>query len=143
MKTFKEKFKQNFILGCIKYNNEFTLYLMPIAWWILNYVKYDPTIQLNESGFKNFRQGVLNVLDNKIQEYLDAIEEDKISNTEYINIVDNFSSEDSRITFFIDFDSKIYVNGFYDIEVKEYLPNESWKGKFDEPMNYIPINSFN
>lgn len=83
------------------------------------------------------------MLDNKIQEYLDAIEEDKISNTEYINIVDNFSSEDSRITFFIDFDSKIYVNGFYDIEVEEYLPNESWKGKFDEPMNYIPINSFN
>lgn len=40
--------------------------------------------------------------------------------------------------FRLDFDKKMFVNGFTDMEVEEYLPDESWKGEFGTPVNYLP-----
>jgi hypothetical protein len=31
MKELKELFEDNYLLGCIKYNNSYSIYLMPIA----------------------------------------------------------------------------------------------------------------
>lgn len=142
METLKKRLEENYIAGCIKYENSFQFYLMPIAWWILNYQTHDPTI-LQRDEF-NFRDGIYNVTDDKVEGYLNSISIDNISFSKMKYIQDNFSKEYSRITFYIDFDNKEYVNGFPDIEVEEYLPDETWKGIFDwNPAKYLPDNLLN
>jgi len=139
MKTLEQRLDENYIAGCIKHRNQFQFYLMPIAWWILDYQTHDPSI-LQQDEF-NFRDGIYNVTDDKIEDYLGSISIDNISLSEMKYIQENFAEEYSRLTFFIDFDKKEYVNGFPDIDVEEYLPDETWKGKFDwNPQKYIPDN---
>lgn len=136
MKSIKQRLEEDYILGCIRYKNEHQFFIMPVAWWVLDYPKYSPSILIQD--IYNFRNGVYIVKDNRIVDYLNSIAEDKISLSEVKNIMENFDEEYSRITFFIDFDNKQFINGFFDIEIEEYLPDEGWTGKFDyEPINYI------
>ena len=136
MKDLKQRLEENYIVGCVKYRDICQFYVMPIAWWILDYKTYDPSI-LQQDEF-DFRNGVYTVSDDKINDYLSSIEVDKISLLEVKYIQDNFTEEYSRVTFFIDFDKKEYISGFPDIEVETYLPDKIWKGKFDwDPANYI------
>jgi len=142
MKSIQERLKENYILGCIKYKNGYQFYLMAIAWWIIDYATYDPSILLEDRY--NFRNGIYTVTDDKIKEYLDSISEDEISLMEVKNILENFKEENHEITFLIDFDNKEYISGFGDIDVEEYLPDLTWIGKFDlDPINYLPANILN
>src|SRR5688572_30218055 len=91
MENLLKRFEENYLLGCIKSHGQYTLYLMPIAWWILNYEKYDPEYPLKhksvsyESGYGPskpepiFRDNILNVSDGEIEAYLNSIKEDELS----------------------------------------------------------------
>lgn len=139
MKSIKQRLDENYIIGCIKFKNKYDFYLMPIAWWILNHEKYDPSYKSEEWEYV-FRNNILNVLNNQIEDYLNSIQEDKISETDYKSINENFSKEDAQVYFFIDFDKKIYVSSFSDIEVEDYLPDDTWVGKYENPLDHIPKN---
>ncbi len=139
MKSIKERLSENYIIGCIKYNGNYYFYLMPIAWWIINYEKYDPSILNSKERISNFRNGVIVVADGQTDNFIKSIREDEISLQELKEIIlfDGKGNYD-YLNFFIDFDKKEYINGFYDIEVEDYLPDETWTGKFDEPKKYLP-----
>jgi hypothetical protein len=150
MENWVKKFEDNYLLGCIKYNDKHELYLMPIAWWILNYKKYDPDPKLQsipyESGLEPskpervFRDNILNVTDDEIEAYLNSIKEDKLTMKDLQTII-NVPMEFRYIFFYIDFDCKVFTNGFFDIEVENYLPDQTWKGEAvepGEPVNYLP-----
>lgn len=130
----KEKVDNSYLFGCIKYKGYFRFYLMPIAYWIINYDKYDPSYNLYRRE-SNFRNNVLIVNDDNIHLFIEAIKVDEIT-LEEINIREY--GLDEIFVFFIDFDAKLFVNHFPDISVEDYLPNNTWVGKFDDPMNYIP-----
>jgi uncharacterized protein YpiB (UPF0302 family) len=143
MKSIEQRILEDYILGCMKYENNYNFYLMPIAWWILNYIKYSPSILEDNERRKNFRNGVLIVTNENHKDFFASIEEDKIMENELLEIIRNISpkySEEgySYLTFYIDFDNNEYINGFYDIELENYLPDNTWKGKFDEPLKYLP-----
>lgn len=78
MIDIKQKFEEGYILGCIKHKEQCSLYLMPIAYWILNYKKYDPTYNPEDWEFV-YRDNILIVSDENIDSYMKAIEIDKIS----------------------------------------------------------------
>ena len=141
-KSIEQKIIENYILGCIKYNGNYNFYLMPIAWWILNYVKYDPSISKNKERETKFRNGILVVTDENIKPYIKSIENDKLTEEELLelnNIFKKYPEEEySCINFLIDFDEKNYINGFDYIEMEDYLPDETWKGKYDTPLKYLP-----
>ncbi|UKB81154.1 hypothetical protein [Chryseobacterium sp. MEBOG07] len=139
MKSIKQRLDENYILGCIKHKDKYQFYLMPIAWWILNYEKYSPSI-LQDISRQNFRNGALNVTDDKINPFFMSISEDQISMSEVKSIIENFTEESSEITFFIDFDKKEYISIFDYIEVETYLPDKTWFGKYGNPTDYIPKN---
>lgn len=139
MKSIKQRLEENYILGCIKRNNAYQFYLMPIAWWILNHEKYNPDYISNDGQYV-FRNNVFNVTDDQLEPFFISISEDEISISEVKNIIENFSEEYSEIMFFIDFDTKEYISAFDDIEVETYLPNETWTGKYENPQDYIPKN---
>lgn len=134
-----EKISNNNLLGFIKYKEVFNFYLMPVACWILNYSKYDPSYNPNEWEFV-FRDNVLNVEDTEVERFLQSVEEDKLSIDDADKVVrlEREEEENVQVCFFIDFDAKLYVNGFSEIEVEEYLPNKNWVGKYESPLTYLP-----
>ncbi|MCF6405528.1 hypothetical protein L3C95_21710 [Chitinophaga filiformis] len=130
--TIEEKLEQGYFAGCIKYKNEYGFYLMPIAYWILNMNTYDPDYDPSEDEFV-FRNNVEVVSDDKILDFFSATEEYRIS---YQMLS---AASLLHVIFFIDFDAKLFVSWFNDIEVETYLPDNSWKGLFDDPNKYIPF----
>lgn len=131
-KTIYQRLTENYLLGCIKYRDRYSIYLMPIAWWILNYKKYDPAFDSAKWGVE-FREGVYNVTDDKVEDYMQSIKDDKIE----VDELENFSSP-FEFYFFIDFDSKLFVSRFSDIEIEDYLPSSNWRGDFEDPIKYYP-----
>lgn len=142
MKSIKQRLEENYLLGCIKLKNDYQFYLMPIAWWILNYEKYSPSI-VQDTSRHIFRNGALNVTNNQIETFFISISEDQISVSEVKSMIENFTEEYSKIIFFIDFDKKEYVSAFEYIEVETYLPDKTWIGKYENPTDYIPKDILN
>ncbi|MDR1339814.1 MAG: hypothetical protein LBK58_07170 [Prevotellaceae bacterium] len=145
MKSLEQKILEDYLVGSVKYKEKFYFYAMPVAWWILDYEKYSPSILSSKERRINFRNGVLVVTDYNIKPYLESIQEYKLTHKELSEIIyeiDRKYPEEgyAYLNFFIDFDKKEYINGFYDIELEDYLPDESWKGKFDEPLKYLPLH---
>jgi hypothetical protein len=139
MKSIQQRLEENYIPGCIKHQDQYQFYLMPIAWWILNYAQYSPSI-IQDISRQNFRNGALNVTDDKIDPFFSSILEDQISISEVRNMIENFKEEYPAITFFIDFDTKKYISAFDYIEAETYLPDTTWMGKYGNPTDYIPKN---
>ena len=137
MIDIKKKFEDNYLLGCIKYKGAFRNYLMPVAWWILNYKKYDPGYDPAKWQFV-FRDHIYNVSDSEVDRFMRAIEADSLDTNKLRVVIKELPPEHAHLYFFIDFDRKLFVNGFADVEVEEYLPEGSWKGEFGDPVNYLP-----
>ncbi|WP_298738823.1 hypothetical protein [uncultured Chitinophaga sp.] len=131
--NIKQKFEENFILGCIKYNDQCSLYLMPIAYWILNYKKYDPTYDPSKWDFV-FRNNILIVSDESIDQFMTAIQADKVTSNELTQ------SEIASMSFYIDFDSKVFVSSFSDVQVEDYLPHDGWQGLYDDLYHYYEFH---
>jgi hypothetical protein len=139
IQEIEQRFEEDYLLGCIKKSGRCDIYLMPIAWWILNYKKYDP--QYNPNEWKDvFRDHIYNVTDNQIENFLRSVDEDKLNTEELVILADNMPLRYRHLFFYIDFDDKLFVNGFSDIEVESYLPDENWKGFFGVPIDYLPID---
>lgn len=138
MNDLKYRFENNYLLGCIRYKEAYNIYLMPIAWWILNYKKYDPGY--NPQDWQDvYRDNILNVSKDVVDDFIRSIEVDKVDFTEFSMAIRDIPLKYKRLYFFIDFDNNLFVNGYYDnIEMEEYLPDEEWEGKVDDPRNYLP-----
>lgn len=134
----QDSIDNSYLFGCIKYKNHFSFYLMPIAYWVLNYEKYDPKYDPKdwEDGII-FRDNILNVDDDNIEPFMESIKVDFVD-IESVNISDyNLMA---IFLFYIDFDSKRFISYFDDIEIEEYLPSEEWEGIFGDPIKFIPEN---
>ncbi|HEX8461576.1 MAG TPA: hypothetical protein VF623_09105 [Segetibacter sp.] len=130
MMTVEQKFEEGYILGYIKYNEQCNMYLMPIAYWILNYKKYDPSYNPENWEFV-FRENILIVNDSNVENFIKAIEVDKIYP------YDLTKSNPANVVFYVDFDVKLFVSSFNEIEVEDYLPDKDWQGKYDNPTKYL------
>lgn len=130
----QEKVDNSYLFGCIRYQNQFTCYLMPIAYWILNHKIYNPEYNPDEWEFV-FRDNILNVDDEQIEGFLQSIKVDEVDiesiNVSQYNLIDIF-------LLYIDFDDKTLISFFDDVDIEEYLPNDKWTGIFDNPINYLP-----
>jgi len=138
MQDIKNRLEDNALLGYMKFSELGSFYLMPIAYWILNYSKYDPTYNPKEWAFV-FRNNILNVRAENTSDFFSSIEQDKIPFVELEEAIRN-KLEGIALSFYIDFDSKLFVSAFENIEVETYLPDDTWKGKFDNPLLYLPAD---
>jgi hypothetical protein len=131
------RLKEDHLLGYIKCNQVYTLYLMPLAWWILNYSKYDPSYNPKTFSYI-FRDNILNVSDNEVEKFIRSIAGDKV-NPEDFDLAVDIPANYKSLGFFVDFDDKVFINGLYDnVEIEEYLPDETWTGKMGFPLEHIP-----
>lgn len=131
------RLRNDYLLGYIQHADNGDFYLMPIAWWILNYKEYDPNYD-PEQWKDVFRDNTLNVDDENIQNFMNSISSDKIRVNELIATLKNIPSHYVDLFFFIDFDSKFLVSSFIEVQVKEYLPNDQWKSEIANPIDRLP-----
>ena len=124
-----QKIDAGYFLGCIRHKDQYNFYFMPIAFWIINYSKYDPTYNPHDWDYF-YRNNILIVTDDNVDSFMKAIDVDRITHEALVG------SDIEDITFYIDFDTKLFVNGFVEISVEEYLP-VGWQGKYDDPLNYL------
>lgn len=135
MKSIKEKIEEGYLFGCIKYKRSWNVYLMPVAYWILNYTKYDP--QYNPNDWEEvFREHIYIVTDQLIEKYIEVIQKDSIGSEELRNV--NFNKKEAFFEVYIDFDCKVFTNSFDYIELQDYLPDSNWIGKYENPVSYLP-----
>jgi hypothetical protein len=125
-----QKIKAGYLLGCIRHKGHYNFYFMPMALWIINYSKYDPTYNPDDWD-SIYRDNILTVTDDNVDSFMRAIDIDRINH----EVLAGSNIED--IVFYIDFDTKLFVNGFVEISVEKYLP-VGWQGKYDDPLNYLP-----
>lgn len=136
MTDLVNKLNTDYLIGCIKFRDSYFLYALPLGWWILNYDKYDPGFRSQPESV-NFRNGVLTVTDPEVENFLKAIENDKVSPRDFKLAVD-VPAENKRLKFFVDFDSKLFVNGYYEnVEPEEYLPDQAWRGEMGYPIDFL------
>ncbi|SHN08112.1 hypothetical protein [Chitinophaga sp. CF418] len=124
--TVEERIELGYLPGGIKFQGQVEFYFMPFIFWILDNLKYDPVVIPGEV----FRGNILIVNDGNIPDFLNAIDEYKIS---YAFLHENKLKD---IKFYIDFDSKLFVSSYL-VEVEDYLPDDSWKGVFDFPDKHV------
>jgi hypothetical protein len=138
MSEIKRKFDENYLIGFIKYKGALNVYLMPIAYWILNHEKYDP--EYDPSEYKSvFRDNVLNVTDDRIEDFFKSVAKFSLNlDDEIKSEIKSILPEYKRIQFYIDLDKKKLISGFVDIEVEDYLPDSSWSGELGFPSEYVP-----
>lgn len=131
-----QKIESNYLLGAVCVNGNLSFYMNPLAYWIMNTKAYDPTYNPNNSLGPPFRNGVFIVDNSNIEPFLEAIEPDRISIEEVIQYIPEFG-EELTLYFLIDFDNKLFVNGYVDVEIEKYVPQD-WEGISDNPLNYLP-----
>ena len=139
MNHIKKKIERDYLFGCIKYKNQWDIYLMPVIYWILNNEKYNPDYNPKEWEFI-FRGNILNVPDEAVPDFLRAIAVDKIDLNIDLEGIQSVSNVLEYFHFFIDFDKKLYVTSFTDIGGEEYLPSDDWTGISNNPINFLPKN---
>lgn len=132
-RNIQQELDHSYILGCTKYKDEYIFFLMPVIYWVLNVASYDPgTIDNTEYVF---RDNVLNVPSGQEEAFFKAIDEFKLD-PDSVNL--KKYNPDILLQFYIDFDSKLYISYFDDIILEEYVPDNTWTGKFDNALKYLP-----
>lgn len=134
VRTIQEHVLIDDYLVCIKHNGMYRFYMSDLADWILNYKAYDPSCI--EDG-ELFRNGIHNVFVGDIVNYLNYLSNEEVILTELLAFSE---SRNLDVSFFIDFDAKQVIYKFDGIEISDYLPSEIWVGKFDLPINFLPLD---
>ncbi len=102
----------------------------------MDYKSYNPNYDPKEWN-EVFRNNILEVNEGKANDFCKAME-----NQEFLlHDIRMNKSDGSRfvLSVLIDFDSRLYVNGYYDILLEEYIP-KNWVGIFDDPLKHVPDN---
>lgn len=133
-------------LGVVCYQGKYRFFLEYTAWWILDYASYDPSSLADGEDNSYFRNGIL-VVDENATEFLEAMKEAEISLDDLRRLINEqhqitLADEDDdrgdlHLFFWINFDEKLYVSMFFDVEYEKYVP-KGWKGVFDDPLKYVP-----
>ncbi|MCU0432815.1 MAG: hypothetical protein MUC87_05125 [Bacteroidia bacterium] len=131
----ENRVNNHYLLGAIKANNDVRYYMAPIAWWILDYPKYDPSIlNVKDSEF-NFRENLLVVRPSDKEHFLEVMQEDYVDIKDVL-LYNSVHDTPIRLLFIIDFDRSEFYSSFYDIDIHEYIPDQ-WKGYLREELPFF------
>jgi hypothetical protein len=129
-----------YLVGAIKYQSEWRFFDAPVASWVLNYRPFNPKFSLliDPNAQKVAQKNLLEVDETKAKEFLMAMEETHETDpTEIQEYILAGYEEGSQIAVVIDFDNKVYVNGYSETPLQNYIPAH-WSGYEGSPLDYVP-----
>jgi hypothetical protein len=122
-------------IGAVKLNSEWRCFYDMLSMWILDYASYHPEYNPTPGGW---RAGLLQVDETNAQAFCNALADREILLEHIPRTVKRTSTGQQPLTFVINFDEKIFVNGWQDnIAIHEYAP-QGWTAVEDDPYQYIP-----
>lgn len=124
------------LIGAVKHKSQWRFFAGTIAEWNLDYASYDPGYDPSKSSYL-FRGGLLTVDETKADAFCIAMSEHELSHDDVRSLVAEKGAEKVPLTVVVNFDEKLFVNGFYDLAIEEYVPT-GWRGVFDDPLKYVP-----
>jgi hypothetical protein len=131
-----EKIDLDYQLGAVQTEGKVSFYLNPLAYWIMDYKVYDPTYRPDDWPGPRFRNDLLQVDESTVVPFLNAMAPDEVTLESIIQHLPAFG-ETLVPLFLIDFDNRLFVNGYGESRLEDYIPS-GWKGIFDNPINYLP-----
>ncbi|MBL8160968.1 MAG: hypothetical protein JNJ61_03215 [Anaerolineae bacterium] len=122
-------------IGAVKLHGEWRFFHHLLIAWILNYRDYDDTYIPTES---DWRYELMKVDEKNAEAYVlfMAKNELPIAQIPFVRLGD-FPMQ-APLTFVVNFDERLFVNGWHDnIPIHEYIP-QGWRGIEDNPYDHIP-----
>lgn len=126
----------NDLIGITKYRSHWQLFAGTVAEWILDYASYDPTFSPSRSEVV-FRGNLLIVTEDNASGFLAAMEPYELCPEDLRAFFETANCCNWPLVVMVDFDARLYVNGFSEIPLHEYVPT-GWKGVEGDPLEYIP-----
>jgi hypothetical protein len=123
------------LLGVVKCNSDVRFFGAWLAEWIFDYPGYDPGYDPTQDH-ESLRGGLAVVRPDQGAEFCEAMRTNAIDAAELREYLKRHSST-TPIDFYIDFDSALYINGFHEVPVEDYVPT-GWQSMEDDPMKHVP-----
>lgn len=126
------------LIGGVLIASKWRFYAGTVAEWILDYPRYDPSA-VNHESFSQFRNGLAVVTNSNKHEYCYAMGPYELSLSD-IDLLANSNVEyGCELSVIVDFDNNIYINGFSEIPMHQFVPM-GWRGYEGDPLSYLPEN---
>jgi hypothetical protein len=106
-----------------------------LAEWILDYRAYDPSYDPTKWP-DTPRNQLLQVGVDQAVEFQLIFEERELTKQGIQYILSTVGAPRAYPIAAVDFDTRRYVNGFYDLALEEYVP-AGWISVFDDPLQYV------
>lgn len=124
------------LLGITKHKSQWRLFAGTVAEWILDYASYDPSFDTARSEVI-FRGNLLLVTEENVDGFHAAMAPYELQFSELRAYFEKVGSDNWPLMILVDFDKNLYINGFSDISLHEYIP-AGWRGIEDVPLHYVP-----
>ena len=129
------------IIGAVRLSSRWRFYAGTVAEWILDYRSYDPS---DPSKWEHpFRNGLLVVDSSNSEAFCQAMQAYQLSEDDIRELVRLRGGNNFPLGVVVNFDEKLYVNGYSEIPLHEYVP-DGWIGVEGNPYDYVPaeVRSF-
>ncbi|MDY7013860.1 MAG: hypothetical protein SVX43_09745 [Cyanobacteriota bacterium] len=125
------------LLGAVCYGSRWHFFVCTVAEWILDYETYDPSVLSPFTDSFVFRDNLFKVDDSNFSEFIEAIKEFELALSEIRELLEFDGANNRDLLVVIDYDKKIYVNGFREIDIHNYVP-DNWYGFEGDPLDFVP-----
>lgn len=131
-----KKLADNELLGAVVFENNWRFFSGTIGEWIMDYKAYDPSYDAKKWP-DVFRNNLLQVDESNASQFCEAMKAYELTIDDVKELISENGPDKVPLTILINFDTLVYVNGYYDLLLEDYIP-KNWKGIMDDPLKYVP-----
>lgn len=124
------------LIGAVHHQGNWRLFSGTVAEWILDYPRYDPGFK-SVQGEAVFRNNLLRVDETNAAEFCEAMEPYELFAEDVRRLVETGEAVNWPLMVVINFDNKVFVNGFSEVPIHEYVP-AGWTAYEDIASEHVP-----
>jgi hypothetical protein len=132
----EQDLQQDELIGVVRNHSQWRFFAGTLAEWILDYTSYDPSYDPSKWSYV-YRGNLLKVDEHVADEFCRVMEVREFFPIDIQRLVKNHGSDKIPLTILVDFDERVFINGFYDLAIENYAP-AGWKAYFGSPLDYVP-----
>ena len=124
------------LIGAVHFAGKWRVYAGTQAEWILNYQAYDHSDPAEWS--EPFRGNLLLVDVYNADKFIQIMQPYELPSIDLAELVRQRGANNFPLSIVVDFDRRLYVNGYHEAMLQEYIP-PGWTGIEDNPFNFVPV----
>lgn len=122
-------------IGAILHRGQWGFYHTMLSMWVLEYAKWEDYTPQSET---DWRYGIIYVDENNADDYIKELVDCYLTLEQIPYVKKSPDGKQEPLSFVVDFDKQIFVNGWYDmLPMHTYVPDH-WTKLRDSAYEYIP-----